>query len=912
VDTYQMAMDLLPEAGRGNYNLAALARILQLPDFNHHRAVDDAETLSLIMEDFRKILGKNELFDAAKIDGHFRNSRAAFALKDRYPKHIILLVKNKSGLKNLYKLISESHLNPFTKGYPVMTKSMIKKHREGLIIGSACENSEIFRAITGNSSDRELTRLAELYDYFEIQPIANNMFMLNNDRYSGGIEQLRGFNRRMIALAGTTGKPVVATGDVHFLDPEDEIGRTILTANKFKDADDDLPLYFKTTAEMLEEFSYLGADTARSVVIENPNAIADSVESFDLLPDGLKIPMIENSREELQKAVDARMTELYGENGIVPEIVKRRIEEEMEAIQGRGYDVIYLSARRLVQASNARGYIVGSRGSVGSSLAAFMAGITEVNALPAHYRCPNCKHSDFESGTDYGVGADMPDANCPVCGTAYEKDGFDIPFETFLGFGGDKVPDIDLNFSGEDQANAHRDAIEMFGDDKVFRAGTIGGLADKTAFGYVRKYAEERGKVFPKAELDRLSSMLTGAKKTTGQHPGGLVVIPADMEVYEFTPIQRPGDEKDATKRENLITTHIEYHAMEDNLLKLDMLGHDDPSIAKMLHDLTGIDPTALPLADSGVMALFAGGKGNEALSTAGVPEFGTGFTRGMLEDTKPTKVSTLVRLSGFSHGTDVWTGNARDLIQAGHGVEDVIGCRDDIMIYLMSMGMEANKAFKIMEAVRKGKGLTDEQAAAMEALKVPDWYIESCRKIKYLFPKAHASAYIMMALRIAWYKVHKPAAYYAAYFSIRAKAFNIDVMSKGETAIRAEMKRILDAANGDARNLKGTDESLYLALELALEMWLRGIKMQPVSFEKSDPLRFKVEEDTLIPPFISVSGLGETAALDLETARKERSDWTIEELAAACTKVSSAHIEELKRLNAFGNMAESAQVSLW
>ncbi|MDR2360945.1 MAG: PolC-type DNA polymerase III [Oscillospiraceae bacterium] len=911
IDTYQMALDLLPNAGRGNYNLAALARILQLPDFKHHRAVDDAETLSLIMEDFRKMLADQGISDATQIDGHFRAARTAFALKDRYPKHIILLVKEKAGLKNLYKLISQSHLNPFTKGYPVMTKSMILNHREGLIVGSACENSEIFRAITGNASNRELIRLSEFYDYFEIQPIANNMFMLNNDRYSG-IEQLRGFNRRMTALGEMTGKPVVATGDVHFLNPEDEIGRTILTANKFKNADDYLPLYFKTTTEMLEEFSYLGEDTARTVVIDNPNAIANSVESFDLLPDGLKIPVIENSRDELQHAVDERMMELYGENGIVPEPVRRRVEEEMEAIQGRGYDVIYLSARRLVQASNARGYVVGSRGSVGSSLAAYMAGITEVNALPAHYSCPNCKRSDFSFASDYGAGADLPDADCPVCGTAYEKEGFDIPFETFLGVGGDKVPDIDLNFSGEDQSNAHRDAIEMFGSDKVFRAGTIGGLADKTAFGYVRKYAEERGKVLPKAELERLSAMLAGAKKTTGQHPGGLVVIPTDMEVYDFTPIQRPGDEKDVAKRENLITTHIEYHAMESNLLKLDMLGHDDPSIVKMLRDLTGVDPTSLPLADPDVMALFANGKGTEALSTAGVPEFGTGFTRGMLEDTKPTKVSVLVRLSGFSHGTDVWSGNARTLIQDGHGVEEVIGCRDDVMIYLTSMGMESTKAFKIMEAVRKGKGLTDEEASDMQALKVPDWYIESCRKIKYLFPKSHAAAYIMMALRIAWYKVHRPAAYYAAYFTIRAKAFNIDVMSKGESAIRGEMKRLLDSVNGDLRALKGTDESLYLALELALEMWLRGIKMQPVSFHKSDPLKFRVEDNSLVPPFTSVSGLGDIAALDLAAARDARSDWTVAELAAACPKVSSAHIEELKKLNAFDGMSESAQVSLW
>ncbi|MDR2606290.1 MAG: PolC-type DNA polymerase III, partial [Oscillospiraceae bacterium] len=691
VDTVALAQNLLPELTK--YNLAALATYMQLPDFNHHRAVDDAETLSKIMEDLRERLEKIGICDFTQIDDYFRPQRAAFAVKDRWPKHIILLVKEQKGLKNLYTLISKSHLNPFTKGFPVMTKTMIQEYREGLIVGSACENSEVFRSVSGGNSDRELLRLSEFYDYFEIQPLANNLFMLenNNSRYKT-VEQLRNFNRRIVRLGEITGKPTVATGDVHFLEPEHEIFRRILTANKFKDADRDLPLYLKTTTEMLEEFEYLGKEKAFEVVVTNPNLIADSVEKIRLLPEGLCKPELENSKEELETLVYGKLKDLYGENA--PELVQTRVRAEMTDIINCGYDVIYLSAHKLVKRSNDNGYLVGSRGSVGSSFAAFLAGITEVNALPPHYRCPNCLHSDFEIGAEYGAGADLPDALCPVCGTAYEKDGFDIPFEIFLGFSGDKVPDIDLNFSGEYQAEAHRHAAEMFGSDKVFRAGTIGTLAEKTAFGYVKNYCSERGLVISKAEEDRLSRALTGVKKTTGQHPGGLVVIPTEYDVEDFCPVQHPGDEKDREKKEHIITTHIEYHAMEDNLLKLDMLGHDDPSMCKMLTDLTGVDVRSLPIADKDVLALFTAGKGDEKLSTVGVPEFGTAFTRGMLEDTKPARFSTLIRLSGFSHGTDVWLGNAKDLIMKEHlAVEDVIGCRDDIMQYLMGLGMQDKKA---------------------------------------------------------------------------------------------------------------------------------------------------------------------------------------------------------------------------
>ncbi|MDR0819307.1 MAG: PolC-type DNA polymerase III [Oscillospiraceae bacterium] len=905
VDTVALAQNLMPEESK--YNLAAVATALQLPDFNHHRAVDDAETLSRIMEEFRKRLEVLGITSVAGIDDYFREQRAVYALAKRYPKHIILLVKEQQGLKNLYKLVSEANLNPFTRGHPVITKSMINSHREGLLVGSACENSEVFRAITGGVGDRELLRLAEFYDYFEIMPLANNMFMLNSNRSRvSTMEDLRDFNRRMVWLGETTGKPVCATGDVHFLEPEHEIFRAVLTAQKFDDADKDLPLYFKTTAEMLTEFAYLGEETAYKTVVTNPNLIADMCEEIQLLPKGLCKPKLENSCEDLENLVYGRMKELYGENP--PELIAKRVDDEMKDILDKGYDVIYISAQRLVSSSNRRGYLVGSRGSVGSSFAAYLAGITEVNSLPPHYRCPNCRNSDFESGKGYGVGADMPDAVCPNCGTKYAKEGFDIPFETFLGFGGDKVPDIDLNFSGEDQANAHRDAIEMFGSASVFRAGTIGGLADKTAYGYVKKYCEARGVTWPKAEEERLCKALTGVKKTTGQHPGGLVIVPQNMEIYDFCPIQHPGDDKE----KNVITTHIEYHAMEANLLKLDMLGHDDPSMIKMLTDLTGIDARELPLDDPEMMALFTNGVGDDGFSSVGIPEFGTGFTRGMLEDTKPTKFSTLIRLSGFSHGTDVWLGNAKDLLKDGHNIEDIIGCRDDIMLYLISKGMEDKLAFKIMEAVRKGKGLTDEWEKAMRGVGVQDWYIDSCNKIKYLFPKAHASAYVIMAARIAWYKVHKPLEFYAAYFSVRAAAFDLEAMSGGAEAVKRKMKALEQSASDARKKLNGADEKLFTALEVCLEMWLRGYSMTSVDFYKSDAERFRIEGNSLIPPFITVGGLGIAAAAELVAAREQDKDWTIEELAAACPKLTSTQVELLRQYGSFGEMQESAQISFF
>ncbi|MBR6654468.1 MAG: PolC-type DNA polymerase III, partial [Oscillospiraceae bacterium] len=653
LDTLVMAQNLLPELKK--FTLDTVANYLSLPAFNHHRASDDALTCGLLLPRFFRDLKELGVERVAAIN------EAMIPLRNkgnnrRQPKHIIILVKEQKGIRNLYEIISRAHLEYFRK-YPIIPKSLLMRLREGLIIGSACEAGEIFKAVVGGKSMRELKRLAEFYDFLEIQPICNNAFMIRNGT-ARDEEQLRDFNRRVVELADEMSKPVVATGDVHFLEPEHEIFRRILLSNKFSDSDYPLPLYLKTTEEMMEEFAYLGEQKCYDVVIGNSNLIADMCQEVAPLPDGLFAPKIENSAEDLQSLVYGKVNALYGDNP--PELITKRLETELGGIIGRGYDVIYMSAQKLVAKSLEAGYLVGSRGSVGSSLVAFMSGITEVNSLPAHYRCPNCKHSDFEAGKDYGCGVDMPDANCPVCGTKYVKDGFDIPFETFLGFAGDKVPDIDLNFSGEYQARAHKDTIDLFGESHVFRAGTIGTIAEKTAFGYVKKYLEERGMRVSKVEEDRLAKGFTGVKRTTGQHPGGLVVIPQDHEIYDFCPVQHPADDPNT----DIITTHFEYHSMESNLLKLDMLGHDDPTMIKYLEEFTGVDAKAIPLDDPETMRLFITPEalgidlGDPIIGKTGsiaVPEFGTKFTREMLSDTQPKKFSTLVRLSGFSHGTDVW-----------------------------------------------------------------------------------------------------------------------------------------------------------------------------------------------------------------------------------------------------------------
>ena len=907
LDTLVLAQYLLPDLK--HHKLDQVSNRLSLPDFNHHRASDDAMVVARIMDKFLPMLAAK---GAQTLDD--LNALVRGGLKEkRRTHHISILVKNKTGLKNLYEIISRSYLEHFKRN-PTIPKSLLMEYREGLIIGSACEAGEVFEAVLRGKSDAELRRIASFYDYFEIMPLANNRFLLDNGTVRSE-ESLRNLNRRIVQLGEELGKPVVATCDVHFLDPEQEIFRRILlAAKKFSDADKPMPLYYRTTEEMLDEFAYLGPEKAQEVVVTNTNAIADSVEVFELLPKDLYPPKIENSAQQLKDLVYGKMTAIYGEHP--PKLITDRVETELHDILSRGYDVIYMSAQKLVANSLEHGYLVGSRGSVGSSLVAYFSGITEVNSLPPHYRCPKCKHTEFITDSSYGCGADMPDKVCPECGTQYVKDGFDIPFETFLGYGGGKVPDIDLNFSGEYQARAHRHAIEMFGETQVFRAGTIGTLADKTAFGFVRKYLEERGLTAGNAEMNRLTQGCVGVRRTTGQHPGGLVVVPDDLDVEDFTAVQHPADAEDA----DTITTHFEYHCMEDNLLKLDMLGHDDPTMIRMLEDLTGVNAREIPLDDPDTMSIFTSSKvlgfeNDELLGPTGavaIPEFNTRFTRGMLVDTQPKDFNTLVRLSGFSHGTDVWLGNARDLIVSGTAsVLETVGCRDDIMLYLIHMGLDPKMSFKIMEAVRKGKvkkgGFQDGWEDAMHAHNVPQWYIDSLAKIGYLFPKAHAVAYVMMAFRIAWFKVHRPLAFYATFFSIRAKAFDAEYCCAGIDAVKRKIHEIEN--NKDAT---AVEQNLMVTLEVCYEFYLRGFHFDTISIYDSDATRFKVTEGGLLPPLISVHGLGESAALDTVEKRKGKTFISVEEFSTCCNKLSKTHIEQLRALGAFAGMADTSQVSLF
>ena len=911
VDTLILAQNLLPELGK--YKLDIVAEYLQLPAFQHHRASDDAATCGLLLPHFFRKLEDMGVHSIQTINAAMPELRAAKGTANRKPRHIVIIAKNKVGLKNLYRLISMSNLKYF-KRFPIIPKSELVAHREGLIIGSACEAGELFQAVVDHKDWSELKRIASFYDYLEIQPICNNAFMLRNGTAKDE-DELRDFNRTIVKLGEEMGKPVCATGDVHFLDPEDEIYRHILLdTKKFSDCDAPLPIYFKTTDEMLKEFSYLGEEKAMEVVVTNTVAIADQVETFDLLPKGqLFPPRLENSEEDLNRLVWDKVHELYGDDP--PALIVDRLNIELGGILGK-YDVVYMSAQKLVQRSLENGYLVGSRGSVGSSLVAFMSGISEVNALPPHYRCPKCKNHEFITDGSYGCGCDMPDKICPVCGTQYVKDGFDIPFETFLGYGGGKVPDIDLNFSGEYQARAHRHAIEMFGETQVFRAGTIGTVAEKTAYGYVKKYLEARGLNPGSAEENRLALGCVGVKRTTGQHPGGLVVVPDDMDVEDFCAVQHPADAADS----DIITTHFEYHCMEDNLLKLDMLGHDDPTIVHMLEELTGVNAREIPLDDPDTMSLFTSSKvlgfeNDEILGPTGavaIPEFNTKFTRQMLVDTQPKDFNTLVRLSGFSHGTDVWIGNARDLIVSGTAsVTETVGCRDDIMLYLIQMGLEPKMSFKIMESVRKGKvkksGFEEGWREAMESHDVPQWYIESLAKIGYLFPKAHAVAYVMMAFRIAWFKAHRPLAFYATFFSIRAKAFDAEYCCAGFDAVKRKLLEIWN--NKDAA---AVEQDLAVTLEVCYEFYLRGFRFEPINIYESDATRFIIKGNALIPPFTAVRGLGETAALDTIEKRKGKEFISVEEFSACCNKLSKTHIDQLKGLGAFAGMADTSQITLF
>jgi len=915
LDTLALSQALLPELKR--FKLDVVSNHLGLPKFNHHRASDDALVVARMMGKFLPMLQQHGARTLDEIETVYHSLRRTDTARTW---HMILLVKNRTGLKNLYEMISRSYLNYFHRT-PTVPKSLLDRHREGILVGSACGMGELYGAVMRGAGAQELEKIASYYDYLEIQPICNNGFLVDNGRVSG-VEVLQDYNRTIYELGKRLGKRVVAASDVHFLDPEDEQYRHILqAAKKFSDADRSCPIFFRTTDEMLAEFAYLGEETAKEVVVDNTRAIADEVDEIELLPKELFPPRIEHSAEDLKDLVYGKMHRIYGENP--PDIVKKRVDTELKTILDHNYDVIYMSAQKLVQNSLEHGYLVGSRGSVGSSIVAYMSGITEVNSLPPHYVCPSCRRSEFVTDGSYGCGADMPPKDCPDCGTRMRQDGFDIPFETFLGFpGNEKTPDIDLNFSGEYQAQAHKFTETLFGPDHVFRAGTIGTLAEKTAYGYVKKYLEERGIHATKAEENRLTRGLVGIKRTTGQHPGGLVVIPQDKDVTDFCPVQHPADDPNS----EIITTHFEYHCMEDNLLKLDELGHDDPTMIRMMELMTGVDAKQILLNDPDTMSIFTspavlGLPEDDPIigrtGTIGVPEFGTNFTRQMLVDTQPRLFDTLVRLSGFSHGTDVWAGNIHDLIVNGVAtVDETIGCRDDIMIYLIAKGMDAALSFKTMEAVRKGKvkksgsfpGDAEEQ---MRSMGVPDWWIESARKIAYLFPKAHAVAYVMMAFRIAWFKVHEPLAFYSAYFYRRSQkgGFDAAMMCGGTEDVRRRIN-----AMKLRTDLTANEEDLLVTLEAVYEFNMRGFRFAPIDLYESDSLRFlPVGPDRLRPPFVAISGLGEAAAMDLQACRERGERFiSVEELGLACPKVSQTHLAELKRLGALGDLPESSQISFF
>ena len=914
IDTLPLAKDLFPDLKK--YKLGKIADSLGIEVDVAHRALADVDTTVKVFNVMLKKLKDKGINTVDEIDSATKDPEAQ---KEEFKKqrsyHAIILAKNYVGLRNLYKLVSISHLNYFYKN-PRILKSIYKKYSEGLILGSACEAGELYQAIELGKSDEEIENIARDYDYLEIQPIGNNEFLVRNgvvpDR-----EYLKDINRKIVELGEKLGKLVVATCDVHFMDPQDEIYRRILEAGQgYKDADEQAPLYLRTTEEMLKEFEYLGEEKAYEVVVTNTNKVSDMCDRIDPISPEKCPPHIPGCEEDIKNIAYKKAHELYGDP--LPEIVQTRLDKELNSIISNGYSVMYIIAQRLVWKSNEDGYIVGSRGSVGSSLVAFMTGITEVNSLQPHYRCPKCKYSEFD---DYGVGNgfDLPDKDCPKCGTKMAKDGMDIPFETFLGFNGDKEPDIDLNFSGEYQAKAHKYTEVIFGKGTTFKAGTVGTVAEQTAFGYVKKYYEERNIPINKAEIARISVGCQGIKRTTGQHPGGIIVVPKGREIYEFTPVQHPADDPNS----DIITTHFDYHSIDGNLLKLDILGHDDPTVIRMLQDITGIAPTEVPLDDKETMSIFSSTKAlgvtpeqiHSEVGTYGIPEYGTKFARGMLLDTHPTTFDELIRISGLSHGTDVWLGNAQSLIEQGIvTLQQAICCRDDIMIYLMKKGLPPDKSFKIMEAVRKGKVAKgkepkwkDEYIPLMLEHDVPEWYIKSCEKIKYMFPKAHAAAYVTNAFRIAWFKVHIPLAYYAAFFTIRAKAFDAEVMINGKEKVKNKMKEIEMMGN----NATPKDKDMYDDLELVLEMYERGLRFLPIDLYKSHATKFQVEGDSLRPPLNSIAGLGNVAAEGIMKARQEEKFMSIDDLKIR-SKVGDSVTELLRQFGCLEGMSQSNQLSLF
>ena len=903
IDTVTLARHLYPELKR--HRLDTIAKHLGIFMGSHHRAVDDAETTANILFRAFEELGKSGISDTAALNEAYLQ---AVDITKQMPSHVILLARDQEGLKELYQLVSQAHLKNFSRN-PRMPRSLIDEAREHLILGSACVNSELFRAILEGRRPEEIRRIASFYDYLEIQPVSNNVRLLE-ERCTEA--QLKEINRSIIELGRELGKPVVATGDVHMLKAEDRTFRHILTfCHGFAGAgENETAMPFLTTDEMLQEFMYLGAETAREVVIDNSRLIASWTQRVLPIPKETFPPKMEGAEEEIRRMTMNTAYSIYGSP--LPEIVQKRVERELDSIIGNGYAVLYLVAHKLVKKSLNDGYLVGSRGSVGSSLVATFTGITEVNGLPPHYVCPGCQHSEFFTDGSVSSGVDLPEKNCPVCGAEYHREGHDIPFETFLGFEGDKEPDIDLNFSGDNQPAIHKYCEVLFGEGYVFRAGTITTVAEKTAIGYVLKFLEEKNLTVPRAEMERLALGCTGIKRSTGQHPGGIMVVPSDNDIHNFTPIQRPADDV----KTEIITTHFDYHSISGRLLKLDILGHDDPTMLRMLQDITGIDPVKLPLNDPKVLSLFVGtsalGVTPEELGTPvgtiGVPEFGTRFVRQMLVDTQPKTFSDLVRISGLSHGTDVWLNNAQDYIR--NGDTDLAGCislRDNIMLYLIQCGLPSKEAFFITEKVRKGKGLKLEEEALMREHHVPEWYIESCKKIKYMFPKGHAAAYVMMAVRIAWYKVYRPLAYYATYFSVRAKDFDGEIAMKGEGAVKAAIDAVADMGN----QATAKDQNLAGTMEVVYEMYKRGFGFAAMDIYKSHGTKFLVDGDRLIPPFSSLNGIGDNAAMAIwEEAQKGK--FISKEDFKNRTKATRTVMEALERLGCFDGLGDTNQISFF
>ena len=895
-----------------SHKLDVLAEFYDLGDFNHHRACDDAEMLSLIFFKMTEQLSKLDINNFASLQAEMSTKTNPLALESY---HQIILVKNQEGLKNLYKLISKSYLQYFgavgrRKKIPRIPKTELEAHREGLIIGSACEAGELFRAVLDNKPEKEIEDIVNFYDYLEIQPICNNGFLIAEGKVADE-EGLRELNRKIVALGEKYNKPVVATCDAHFLNEEDEINRKILLAGmKFSDADKDIHLYFRTTEEMLEEFAYLGEEKAYEVVVTNTNKINDMIGDVRPIPKGSYTPKMEGAEEELQEICWKRARSMYGDE--LPEIVEKRLDKELTSIIKNGFAVLYMIAQKLVWYSESQGYLVGSRGSVGSSFVATMAGISEVNPLPPHYYCPKCRYSDFETGKAYGSGFDMPDKYCPNCNTKLYADGHNIPFETFLGFYGDKSPDIDLNFSGDVQGRVHKYTEELFGSENVFRAGTLGTLADKTAYGFIAKYFEGKGVSVGRAEMERIIQNCVGVKRTTGQHPGGIIVIPREYEVYDFTPVQHPADDPNS----DIVTTHFAFSYLHDTILKLDELGHDIPTKYKYLEKFSNTSVLDVPMNDKEVYELFLSTKSlgvspediDSKIGTYGLPELGTRFVVKMVEEAKPKTFADLLQISGLSHGTDVWTGNAQDLINEGIcDISQVIGCRDNIMNDLIRYGVENATSFKIMEAVRKGKGLTPEWEATMRENNVPEWYIDSCKKIKYMFPKAHAAAYVMSAIRLGWYKVHIPIAFYCAMFTVAPGGFDAEAVMKGRQNVVATIKDI--EKRGKEASQK--EQSSVSTLKLINECMARGIKFLPIDLEKSDSYAFLPENNAIRMPFSALGGLGENAAINIVKAREEEKFFSVEDLQKRAGLTKSV-IEVLRKIGVLDSLNETDQLTFF